>query len=271
MFEEYYGMSRSPFSKDIPPEAMYESKAMTDTFGRLKYTVDEGGFATLTADPGCGKTTVIRKLDYELPRDKYVLLYVSDSKLTPRWLYKSLLYQLGIEAQPNRGESKRQLQKEVEIIRCVQNKRVVCVLDEAHLLEKETIEEFRFLLNCDFDSKNPMALILVGQNELWDEKLRLKRYAAVRQRVDINCVLPHLDRSETESYIRSRLGYSGCTQEIFTGPALDEIYKASTGIMRTINKIGKKTLMYGSQQQHRLIDDRDILYVTEHEMIGGEA
>lgn len=250
---------------------MYESAPMTDTLGRLKYTVSESGFAVLTADPGCGKTTTIRKLDCELPRDGNVLLYISDSKLTPRLLYKGLLDQLGVEARPNRGEAKRQLQKEVEIIRHIHKKQVVCVLDEAHLLEKETIEEFRFLLNCDFDSQNPMALILVGQGELWDEKLRLKRYAAVRQRIDINCVLPHLDRSETEAYVRSHLEYSGCAQEIFTGPALDEVYKASSGIMRTINKVCKKALMYGSQQQHRLIDDRDVLYVVEHEMIGGDS
>ena len=42
------------------------------------------------------------------------------------------------------------------------------LLDEAHLLEKETIEEFRFLLNYRFDSESPMALVLVGQTELWE-------------------------------------------------------------------------------------------------------
>ena len=63
-----------------------------------------------------------------------------------------MLDQLGIESKFYRGDAKRQLQKEVEIIRGVQKKKVVCILDEAHLLEKETIEEFRFLLNYRFDS-----------------------------------------------------------------------------------------------------------------------
>lgn len=71
-----------------------------------------------------------------------------------------MLDQLGIESKFYRGDAKRQLQKEVEIIRGVQKKKVVCILDEAHLLEKETIEEFRFLLNYRFDSMSPMALIL---------------------------------------------------------------------------------------------------------------
>lgn len=119
-----------------------------------------------------------------------------------------MLDQLGIESKFYRGDAKRQLQKEVEIIRGVQKKKVVCILDEAHLLEKETIEEFRFLLNYRFDSMSPMALILAGQTELWD-KLRLQRYAAVRQRIDINCVLPHFDRAETEKYILSHLVYAG--------------------------------------------------------------
>ena len=72
-----------------------------------------------------------------------------------------------------RGDSKRQLQQEIEIIRGVQHKKVVCILDEAHLLEKETLEEFRFLLNYRFDSMSPMAVVLVGQTELWENKLKL--------------------------------------------------------------------------------------------------
>ena len=53
-----------------------------------------------------------------------------------------MLDQLGLEARFYRGDSKRQLQQQIEIIHGVQHKKVVCVLDEAHLLEKETLEEF---------------------------------------------------------------------------------------------------------------------------------
>ena len=116
---------------------------------------------------------------------------------------------------------------------------------------------------------SPMALVLVGQTELWEEKLRLKRYAAVRQRIDINCVLPKLDRAETENYIRSHLAYAGGGQEVFTPRAVDEIFKRSSGIPRIINRLCDKSLMYGYQQRHRLIDDHAVTYVAEHEMLGG--
>lgn len=270
MYELFYGMSHTPFSRDVPPECLYESNAMSDALGRLAYAADRQLFAVVTADAGCGKSTLIRKFAASLSKEEYVLLYLSDSKLTPRWFYKGLLDQLGLEARFYRGDAKRQLQKEIEIIRGVHHQKVVCVLDEAHLLEKETIEEFRFLLNYRFDSMSPMALILVGQTELWDEKLRLKRYAAVRQRIDINCVLPHLDRSETEKYIRSHLDYAGYrNNELFSQRAIDEIYRCSSGIPRLVNRICEKALMYCSQVQHRVIDDHDILFVTEHEMLEG--
>lgn len=152
----------------------------------------------------------------------------------------------------------------------MQRKKVVVILDEAHLLEKETIEEFRFLLNYRFDSMSPMSLVLVGQNELWD-KLNLQRYAAVKQRIDINCVLPHLDRAETKRYIQSHIAYSEGQSDIFTDAALDDIYKESTGIPRRINRICEKSLMYAFQQNKHLVDDHMVRFVIEHEMLkGGE-
>lgn len=108
----------------------------------LLMRADRQLFAVVTADAGCGKSTLIRRFVTTLSQEEYIFLYLSDSKLTPRWFYKGLLDQLGIESKFYRGDAKRQLQKEVEIIRGVQKKKVVCILDEAHLLEKETIEDY---------------------------------------------------------------------------------------------------------------------------------
>ena len=239
MYRSFFEMERMPFVRDVPIQELYESPAMSEALGRLAYAADRQLFAVITADAGCGKSTLLRRFSGSLSKDEYLFLYLSDSKLTPRWFYKSMLNQLGIESKFYRGDAKRQLQKEVEIIRGVQKKKVVCILDEAHLLEKETIEEFRFLLNYRFDSMSPMALILAGQTELWD-KLRLQRYAAVRQ-------------------------------DIFTDRALDDIYKESAGIPRRINRICEKSLMYASQQGKRLIDEHLVRYIIEHEMLGGDV
>lgn len=114
-----------------------------------------------------------------------------------------------------------------------------------------------------------MSLILVGQIELWDQKLRLQSYAAIRQRIDMNIVLNRLDREETGKYIAAHMAYAGVKQDLFTSGAEDEIFKVSAGIPRMINRICEKTLMYAYQQQKRLIDEHMVRFVADHEMVGG--
>lgn len=150
-------------------------------------------------------------------------------------------------------------------MRGIQHLLPVVVVDEAHLLDREMLEEVRFLLNMKMDAESPMALILVGQSELWD-RLQLQAYAAIRQRIDLQCKLTHFDRSEAEAYIQRHLTYAGATQDIFSEAALDDIYRFSSGAARLINKVCTHCLMYGSQNGHRIIDDRMVKRVIEGEL-----
>ena len=202
MYESFFGMEHTPFARDVPPESLYESENVSDILGRLAYVADRQLFAVLTADAGCGKSTLIRKFTASLNSEEYIMLYLSDSKLTPRWFYKGLLDQIGIEAKFYRGDAKRQLQ----------------------------------------------------------------RYAAIRQRIDMNCVIHHLDRAEVERYIRSHLEYAGGAVEIFTSKALDIVARESSGIPRMINRICEKSLMYAFQKQKKLIDDYMVTLVVENEI-----
>ena len=270
MYENFFEMENTPFVRNIPANRLYTSKKIEEAIGRLKYTVDHKRFSVVIADPGCGKSTLMRMFVEGLPKEKYLPLYLSDSKLTPRWLYAGLLDQMGLEAKINRGDSKRILQKEVENVSASQGRKVVCMLDEAHLLDKETLEEFRFLLNCNFDSESPMALILVGQRELWDQKLRLQTYAAIRQRIYMKIFLERLEMSEIHGYISAHLTYAGCNQELFTSDAEEEVYKVSSGIPREINAVCEKALLYAYQQQKRLIDGHMIRFVADSEMLQTE-
>ena len=70
MYETFYHMTHTPFSRNVPPEALYESRAMEDCLGRLAYAADRQLFAVVTADAGCGKSTLIRKFASSLPKEK---------------------------------------------------------------------------------------------------------------------------------------------------------------------------------------------------------
>lgn len=265
MFEPFYHLNQTPFSRAIPTDKLYDSLSMDEIIGRLSYAAERQLFAVLTGDCGTGKTTTIRRFTQELNAAHYTVLYLSDSKLTPRHFYKGLLEQLGCEAKFYRGDAKRQLHHEIELMRGIHGVQPVCVIDEAHLLNREMLEEVRFLLNFKMDAQSPMALILVGQSELWD-RLRLQSFAAIRQRIDLQCKISHYDRSETQTYVTCHLNYAGCGRPIFSEKAIDSIYRFSSGTARLINKVCTHCLIYGAQNGHPIIDDHMVERVIQGEL-----
>jgi type II secretory pathway predicted ATPase ExeA len=231
----------------------------------LKFAAKRQLFAVLTGDSGTGKTTTLRRFHDELAGSEYKVLYISDSKLTPIGFYRSLLGQLGFESSHMRSTAKQRLHKEIEIMKGVQGSIPVAIVDESHLLNREMLEEVRFLLNYRMDSQSPMALIMAGQSELWD-KLKLQSYAAIRQRVDVFCAVAHMDRIQTNEYIKAHLDFAGCEKEIFTESAIDDIFKFSGGIPRLVNKTCTSSLIYGSQNRKSIIDDRMVKLVIDSEL-----
>ncbi|HML26688.1 MAG TPA: ATP-binding protein, partial [Methanomethylovorans sp.] len=105
MFEEFYGLSKTPFSRDIPTDQLYQSIMLEEILTRLEFAANKQLFVVITGDCGTGKTTTIRRFKDILDPGKYLLLYLSDSKLTPRHFYKGLLEQMGYESKFYRGDA----------------------------------------------------------------------------------------------------------------------------------------------------------------------
>lgn len=265
MFESFFEMRHTPFSRSIPTTELYESTQLEEIIGRLNYAAERQLFAVMTGECGLGKTTAIRRFTDQLDPSHFKLLYLSDSKLTPRHFYKGMLEQLGLEAKFYRGDAKRQLHREIELMKGIHKLTPVVVVDEAHLLDREMLEEVRFLLNFRMDAQSPMALIMVGQTELWD-RLQLQSFAAIRQRIDIQFKLDHLDRAETEQYMNKHLRYAGVERDIFSDLAIDEIFSYSSGASRLINKLATHCLLFAAQNGARIIDDRMVKKVMEGEL-----
>lgn len=265
VFETFYSFRHTPFSRDIPTQALYSSTMHVEMLSRLEYAAERQLFAVITGDCGTGKTTTVRRFQDALNPARFKMLYLADSNLTPRHFYKGMLEQLGCEAKFYRGDAKRQLHREIELMRGIHGLMPVVVVDEAHLLDKEMLEEVRFLLNFKMDAQSPMALILVGQSELWD-RLKLQAYAAIRQRIDLQCRLPHLDRAQVGEYVKKHLAYAGADRDIFSDGAIDEVFRYSGGAARLVNKACTHCLIYGSLNGRRIIDDHMVKLVIQGEL-----
>jgi type II secretory pathway predicted ATPase ExeA len=129
MFETFYGLSHTPFARDIPTDQLYSSGTLEEMLSRLEYAAQRQLFAVVTGDCGTGKTTTIRRFKESLDAMKFMVMYLADSKLTPRHFYKGMLEQLGCEAKFYRGDAKRQLHHEIELMKGIQHLQPVVVVE----------------------------------------------------------------------------------------------------------------------------------------------
>ena len=182
MYEAFFQLTATPFTRGLAPEQLLSTPAMEEAGARLDYAARERRFAVLTGAVGAGKSTALRAFLARLPATRYTPLYVTDSQLTPRNFYYEALWQLGLPPRFYRGDARRQLHRALQE-RDDAGKQPVIVIDEAHLLGRDMLEEVRFLLNFDVDSRAPLALILAGQPELrtHPEAGVLRRHRPARQ------------------------------------------------------------------------------------------
>jgi type II secretory pathway predicted ATPase ExeA len=250
---EYFNFSSVPFGRDIPVTELMKTVYWNELVGRLKHVAKNREFGIFTGETGTGKTTALRRMAAELDKNRFRILYVYDSYLTPRNFYVETLHQLGYTPRFYRGDAKRQLTKALDEIACGGQIPVI-VVDEAHLLSHEMLEEIRFLLNLEMDSKSSCSLILVGQSEL-RSKLKLQIHQAIEGRVNMRYHLEAMNSEETTTYIKRHLDRVKCPREIFTEPALQMLYDYSGGTARKVNKVAHASLMAAASQKKLLVDD----------------
>ena len=265
MFEAFFNFTKTPFQRDIPPDALYITPHFKALQDRLAYGIKNRCFLIVTGDSGVGKSTVLRHFMSTLDPNRAVALYVSESNLTPRNFYYDVLNQIGIVPRFYRGDAKRQLVKAFQSFG-YDKKMPVIIIDEAHHCGMEMLTEIRFLLNFDMDSRSPMSLILAGQTEIRDT-LKKQVYDAISQRIDLRCHIPPLDRSQTAEYISAHILYAaGSHVELFTDAAVTAIFDYSSGLPRKINRLASLCLMHAAQTSKRIVDDHMVCLIVEAEL-----
>lgn len=266
MYRPYYGMSEEPFRRDLPPDGICRLPQFEEAGSRLLYTIRNRGFAVVTGPCGTGKTTLLRSVCDKLTLDRFKVVYISNSDLSPSGFYRTALHILGIAPGRSSADTKRQLAAALKNMPGNTGMQPAFVLDESHLFSLQMLEEVRFILNTDFDSQSAAGLILCGQDDLID-KLRLVKLTAIRQRIDMLCTLKPLTREQTQAYIAHHLERTGVSQPVFTDAAVSIVHEFAGGVPRIIDKVCTNLLIYGSQQHKKILDEKDAGLITENEFI----
>lgn len=239
------------FINDIPVTDLFAFPGQKEGFARLKYIVSARSFGVLTGVPGTGKSCIIRMLEASLDKSRFIFCYINDAKLYPRVLYAKLLAMLCIQPPAYLDRMKKLFG---DTVAGSHDRLPVIVIDNAQGLPDQTIREFRYLMNYEIDSKNMLALILVGQPEAWD-MLKLRTFEPVFQCVSTHYRLPSLDDPQTKEYIIHQLKLSEMTN-CFPDEIIKKIHQYTSGIPRLINKLCRHCLIDLEHNHLELVDNQ---------------
>src|SRR5436309_9578598 len=240
MYKRFYNLQRNPFDITPDPYFLFPTKKHNEALAALYYGVKRRkGFVVLTGEVGTGKTVLVRCLLQVLNRADVAFAYVFNPLLSPM---EFLQYVSGDLRLLTEGNNKSDLLLELSsdaIARHQKGLTTVLVVDEAHHLATEVLEEIRLLTNLETADQKLLQILLVGQPEL-DHKLDSVELRQLKQRIAWRSHLDPLSREETAGYIHRRMRIAGANSHadsLFPPETIETIYRHARGIPRLINTV----------------------------------
>lgn len=254
MYQNYFGLKEQAFSIAVNPRYLYMSQQHKEALAHLMYGVQEGGFVMLTGEVGTGKTTIIRCLLEQMPKNTQLAI-ILNPMADIQELLCTMCDELGINYNPEDTSIKSitDLLQQHLLDNYTNGKKTVLLIDEAQLLSAEVLEQIRLLTNLETSSQKLLQIVLVGQPEL-NELLAQPRLRQLSQRITARFHLTPLTLDETERYIKHRLGVAGMSEDKnpFSPRIVKQIHRFTGGIPRMINVLCERTLIgaYGHNKHH---------------------
>ncbi len=241
MYRKHFALTRFPFDGELEPDELFASGAITEAEARLKHLLELRGIGLMTGEVGSGKTTVCRKVASSLHPGLYRLFYVPLSTGNVMDMYKSIAWELGLPTERNRASAYRVIRAEITRLTLEAKQHPIVIIDEAHHLRNDVLEDLRLLTNYEMDSHNRLCLLLVGLTEI-RRRLTMAVHESLAQRIVVRYHLSGLDREELPQYLTHRLRLAGCELPLFENPAIEAIFQATQGMPRKVNRLAHYAL-----------------------------
>jgi type II secretory pathway predicted ATPase ExeA len=250
----HFGLSRTPFGKAIPAGDLFSRQAHAEAVARISFCVLEAALGVITGAVGAGKTVAVRAAVSGLDPTRHQIIYVANPAFGTRGLYVTIVRALGGEPRFHKAEVMAQAADLLAAEEAERHRRVVILIDEAHLLTPAQLEELRLLTNAKMDSASPFAGILIGQPTL-SRQLRMGVFAALDQRIVTRFSIQPMDIGESASYLRHHLALAGRQEPLFADDAVARLHRVSTGLPRALNNAATAALIAAAADGKDLVDD----------------
>lgn len=243
MYLEHYGLAEPPFRITPHTEFFYQGANRGATLEALQYAILHGeGLVKVTGEVGAGKTMLCRVLMERLP-EGVDTVYLANPSMSKEEILLTIADELKIDLKVARSTVLIRALQEALIERYAAGRQVVVLIDEAHAMPAESLEEVRLLSNLEHGHHKLMQIVLFGQTEL-NDKLAPVDMRQLRERITHSFELAPLRQADVGEYLMFRLraaGYKG--PDIFDRNAISLIARESEGLTRRINILADKALI----------------------------
>ena len=255
MYKKFFNLTRNPFELTPDPDFLFPTQRHIEALAALYCGVRRHkGFVVLTGEVGTGKTLLLRCLLQLFKESKDVAYaYLFNSRLSATEFLQYVISDFGLAAS---GKNKSELLLELSnyvVSRGLKKLTTVLIVDEAHHLSADILEEVRLLTNLETANDKLLQVLLVGQPEL-DQKLDSVGLRQLKQRIALRSHLEPLNQKETKEYVERRLHVAGANSSaavLFPAETLAAVYRYSRGTPRLINTICDNALLTAYSRQMR--------------------
>ena len=263
MIRAAFNLSLLPFTKDIDTAHLFMHPQFKELTARLKMLCYDRGIGSFTGEIGCGKSTAIRSVLESISPQTHRPVYLYRGLDNIGALYTRIAAELGIIPKFRKSDVANQVIDAIAELYMQQKIQTVIIIDEAHLLKADILDEIRLLHNSRFDSFDYLATALVGQPSL-RKMVNYAKFLPLRQRISVAYHLDPLSKDQAYDYFQHQLSTVKASQKIFMDNAIETIIATSKGIPRMINTIASKSMNHAAIiKKMTIVDQECVMDVLE--------
>ena len=259
MYTNFFGLQKDPFKMSPDPAFLYLTTEYREAAAGLTYAIlSRKGLVVLTGDAGTGKTTLLAKVLQSVPPNQVQCSVLLHPTLTSDEFMEMALLDFGLGEVPESKAKRLDLLRTFLLKRNSEGKITVLLVDEAHKLSTEVLEEIRLLGNFEYADAKLLQIVLLGQSEL-NATLNREDLRQLKQRIALRLHTLPLSARQVEQYIQHRWLKAGGQAMPFGREAVAQVAFSSQGIPRLINSICDNALMAAFAGERAMVTVGDVL------------